>query len=507
MTTYALQNISKWFGPLRVLDDVSLAPESGTIHAIIGENGAGKSTLMKILDGMIQPDHGHVLVDRSPRLFRSPADAQRYGIGMIHQHLSLVGSLTVLENVLLGASKCPWWIRYEKEAQRLKSLANSIGLDIDPWVRVDRLPPGTRQRIELLKLLYRDMKLMILDEPTSFLSPPEIEGLLKVLLRLKSAGRTILLITHKLDEILAVADRVTVLRRGRVVADVPASNHDAATLATLMTGEARADHPRPPQSRQSAEPALEIRQLTVGHRQGILVDRVSLRVHRGEIVGLAGVSGNGQSELAEAIAGLRSGSHGQILINGTDVTRKSIADRVHLHGLGYTPAERQQQALLLNRDLATNGIVRQDPRSFSRWGILNWNRLRKNARQLILSYGIAAQGEGQLARHLSGGNQQRLVLGRELGNRPQVLVVDNPTQGLDVRAIDFLHHLFREQASRGLAVLYLSTELDQLLSVCDRIGVMYRGQLVGMLDRQSATPEALGRLMAGLDKPVQEVTP
>ncbi len=499
MRAYAISDVSKSFGAVRALEGVTLEPEPGSIHAIVGENGAGKSTLMNVLFGLYQPDRGRITIDGQPQKFRGPDDAQRCGIGMIHQQLSLVETMTVVENVALGSKNCAFRIDWRRSSESVLAIAGQLGFSVDPRARVDSLPLGVRQQVEILKLIERDAEMLIFDEPTSSLAPEEIDRLLRVLRRLKSAGKTILLITHKLREVLSVADRIAVMRRGRLVAQVEAADVDIRRLATLMTGEESAAAPaaRPPRS--AAPFALEARSLTVGSARRVSVDRVSLALAPGEVFGLAGVSGNGQSELAEAIAGMRPLKSGGIFLDGVEVTRASIRDRTRRHRLGYTPADRHGVALVLHRDLTTNSIARRSSRDFARWGLLSWSRIRAWTRELIQKYRIVVRHEGQAMRHLSGGNQQKFVLGRELGNRPKVLIVDNPTQGLDVRAIESLHAALLEEAAQGVAVLYVSTEWEHLVAICDRVGVMFRGRLHGVLKRDEATAEALGRLMAGLN--------
>jgi len=494
-----LEAICKSFEVLRALEQVTLRVRPGTVHALVGENGAGKTTLMRILYGLEQPDAGRIMLAGKAVVMRDPSCAQGHGIGMIQQDFPLVGSFTVLEAVLLGHKTVPWVIDYRKRARQLRELSQSFGFDIKPNAVVRDLSSGSRQRVEILRLLYWQADVLILDEPTSLLAPQEVEGLFTVLRRLKNAGKTILFITHKLSEVMTLADRVTVLKKGRIVAETGVADTNPEVLAHVMTGEK-------PQSDScvrhilDADPALELRNLTVrGPSGGLAVKGVSLKLRPGELFGLAGVSGNGQTELAEAIVGLRRARLGGVMIDGKDVTRLSVATRRREFGVSYAPSDRGV-GLLFDEGVASNTVLCNWYSSkFTRWGILLWERIREYASLLVNKYGISARSSDQLVRHLSGGNQQRLVIGRELEDNPRVLVADNPCQGLDLRATDFIHRALLERTKNGMAALYISSELDDLRAVCDRIGVMYRGELRGVLLREEASKERLGRLMAGFD--------
>lgn len=502
----ALEQVTKRFGDVMALDDVSFHPFEGVVHAVLGENGAGKTTLMNILYGLERPSTGRMLVDGKLVSLKGPAEAQRLGIGMIHQHLSLVNSMSVTENVLLGLEGLPWRIDFARHARKIRELAASLEFEIDPARRVDRLTLGERQQVEILKLMYRDARLLIMDEPTSQLGPSEIESLSRVMRKLCQRGKTILFISHKLREVMEAADHVTVLRKGRLVWDSDIRDTTRDQLARLVSGveATRVSAPATPLALTTAaaaqSPILSVSDLVVrGSEDQVAVNGVSLELFPGEILGIAGVSGNGQSELAEALAGLRVAERGSIKIEGRDVTSASVFCRRTDFRLGYTPAERNQVALLLNADVKTNAVLRDlNSPLFARYGILSRRAITDFAARLIQQFRIACRGPEQSVRFLSGGNQQRLVLGRELANLPRVLIVDNPCQGLDPGATQSVHEELRTHSATGLATLYISSEIDDLLAVCDRIGVLFRGQLVGILTRAEANREQLGRLMVGL---------
>lgn len=497
----ALQRISKQFGAQQALSDVNLQLRSGTIHALLGENGAGKTTLMKILYGLLQPTAGQIQIDGCPRIIADPRQAQTYGIGMIHQHFSLIEGMTVLQNVLVGLPDLSWKIDFASHRARLEALGVAHGLEVDVTQKVLNLPPAMRQRVEILKLLYRNSQVLIFDEPTSLLSPPETENLLKVFERLRSAGKTLVFITHKLPEVMAIADYVTVLRRGHVVAERRLSDTNEHELAQFMTSNQPSTSR--PSSQISDEQVLSVENLTVmGKDRQIVVKGVSFAIHQHEIFGIAGVSGNGQTELAEAIGGMTEIHEGEVRLKGVPTRRTSVAQRKAL-GLGYTPGDRHGVAVLLDSDLAVNGVLRNFYRApFAIHGRSQWTAIGTFTKGLLDHYGVKRTSSDQHMRYLSGGNQQRVVLGRELEDNPHVLVMDNPCHGLDINAVAFVHSALRERANAGLATLYISSELDHLLSICDRIGVMYRGELRAILSRSQASGSRIGRLMAGLEDEV-----
>ena len=494
-----VDGVTKMFGDLKANDAVSLRVRKGSVHAILGENGAGKTTLMNILYGLYHPDEGRIVIDGAEVRIDNPKAALEHGIGMVHQHFMLVGTLTVTENIILGMKGLGVTLGLADHASRLTELSESFGFEIDPGEAVWKLPMGMQQRVEILKLLYHHADILILDEPTSVLTPSETKPFFEVLDRLKQAGKTILFITHKLEEVMNVADRVTVMRDGGVTADLAIEEANSRELARLMVGRdvvfniERTEH-------SVGETMLEVSGLRAANERGLTaLDDVAFSVRAGEIFGVAGVDGNGQNELAEAIAGLRPLEAGRIAIAGRDVGEASVAERKHGFGLGYVPEDRQHVGLVLGHTVASNLMLRDYDRApFARHLILDFGAIRANADDLVERYDVRLQNIDQTAGHLSGGNQQKLILAREIESGPRVLIVAQPTKGLDVGAIEFVQKTLLEQRDKGVAILYVSTELEHLLAVSDRIGVMFSGRMSEALGPGEATPERLGMLMAGV---------
>lgn len=502
MTDHRLvvEGLCKSFGALKANDEVSVAIERGSVHAILGENGAGKTTLMNMLYGLLQPDSGRILLDGQPVRIDSPRRALDLGIGMVHQHFMLVGPLTVTENVILGMEGQGPTLDLKAHERRLRELSESFGFDIDPVEITSRLPLGMQQRVEILKCLYRNADLLILDEPTSVLTPGEIESFFAVLRRLKEAGKTIIFITHKLDEVMSLADRVTVMRAGRVTDSVETARTDTGELARLMVGRDIIFDLERPEGR-AGDPFFVVDGVRArGERGNEALDGISFNVHRGEILGFAGVDGNGQAELAEAIAGLRPYHAGSMRIDGKELAEYSVAERKHVLGIGYVPEDRHRTGLVLDQSIARNLMLRsydRPPFVRHRW-LLDFNAIRSNAERLVARYGVRMSSIEQDARRLSGGNQQKLVLAREIEARPELLVVAQPCKGLDVGAIEFVQNTLIEQRNAGMGIIYISTELEHILAVCDRIAVIFKGRITGILEPREATSERLGKLMAGI---------
>jgi general nucleoside transport system ATP-binding protein len=494
-----LRGIVKTFGGLRANDGVDLAVEWGQVHALLGENGAGKSTLMNVVYGLTSADSGEILFDGKPVTIHSSHDAIALGIGMVHQHFMLIPPLTVAENIMLGReiTRPRGWIDLPAAYRAVSELSARYGLDVPPAARVESLSVGVQQRVEILKSLYRGARLLILDEPTAVLTPQEIVGLFEIIENLTAAGNAVIFITHKLGEVIQIADQITVMRRGKVVDNTTPKQSDQEDLARMMVG-------RPVLLRVEKQPAvpgqvrLQVEDLVVvDDRRQTAVDGVSLEVRGGEILGVAGVEGNGQNELVEAISGLRSVRAGRIVIDGRDYTRRSTRLRLR-EGLSVIPADRHRQGIILELPIADNLVLEEyDQRPFANWTVRNLRAVLDYATRLIKQFDIRTENASQAASSLSGGNQQKLVVARELGTKPDVLVASQPTRGIDVGSIEFIHRQIVEQRDKGLAVLLVSSELDEVLSLSDRIAVIYRGKVVAVVDSKDADRDRIGLLMAG----------
>jgi simple sugar transport system ATP-binding protein len=495
-----LRGITKRFpGGTLANDAIDLELRHGEILALLGENGAGKSTLMSILYGLLRRDEGEIRLRGHPVRFRSAHDAIRHGLGMVHQHFMLVPTLTVAENLMLGqpSPRAPLLEDRRAVAARIAELARRHGLAVEPHSRVESLSVGQQQRVEILKALYRGAEILILDEPTAVLTPQEVDELLAVLRGLAADGRSIVFISHKLDEVLRLADRIAVLRGGRLVATVPAASTDARTLGRLMVGRDLEDVVATHAAGQG-EPRLTLRGVEAVDDRGVpALCGIDLVVHAGEIVGIAGVDGNGQRELEEVIAGLRAPRSGRILLAGRDVTVATTSRRLAA-GLGYVASDRYGRALLRDFTIADNLVLERFHRPpFSRAGILDRAAIEGHARRLVEAFGIRAASIKSSAGRLSGGNAQKLVLARALSQAPTVLLVCQPTRGVDVGAIELVHGELLRRRDAGMAVLLISTELDEVLALSDRILVLYEGRIAGERRAGEATAEELGLMMGG----------
>ncbi|MEJ2709660.1 MAG: ABC transporter ATP-binding protein [Anaerolineales bacterium] len=494
-----MRNISKRFPGVLANDHVQLEVQAGEIHALLGENGAGKSTLMQILYGLYQRDEGEILIKGQPVSIHSPSDAIAQGIGMIHQDFMLIPRFSVVENVVMGLNEAgsgPLLDLYQA-AQRLAGLSEQYGLQVDPWARVEQLSVGVQQRVEILKLLYRQAKLLILDEPTAVLTPQEIDSLMKVLRSLAEKDHAVIFITHKLHEVIAVANQVTILRDGRVISTLETRETNSHELARMMVGREivfRVDKP----PFQPGKSMLKIEGLHVQDERGYTqLKNINLEIRAGEIVGLAGVDGNGQSELAEALMNLRKITSGRVQVDGTDVTYLSPASH-RAAGMGYIPADRRNVGSVGALSIADNAIL-GDHMHFTSAGGLFWNeqRLKKNAEQLVERFDVRTSGINLEAGKLSGGNLQKVVLGREMMREPRVLIVEQPTRGLDVGATEFVRSQLLAARERGLAMLLISAELEEILTLSDRIATIYKGEIMGILPAEKAKTEQIGLMMAG----------
>lgn len=492
-----LRGITKRFGPVVANDRVDLSVQAGSIHGIIGENGAGKSTLMNILYGYYQADAGTILVDGATRRIDRPVAAIRAGIGMVHQHFMLVEPFTVLENLLLGAEGgpvlAPGSARLRAELARL---SREYGLEVDPDARVGELPVGLQQRVEILKALCRGARVLILDEPTGVLTPQEADDLFRILAGLRDQGRTVILITHKLREIMAITDRVSVMRGGRMVAHRETAATTREELAELMVGRKIQLRPDKRPGRPG-DPVLEVRDLEVEDDRGVRrVKGVSLTVRAGEIVGIAGVAGNGQSELLEAIAGIRAPAAGEIRLAGRRLEPGAEGRQA---GLGHVPEDRLRMGLVTSFAAAENVILGYQRRpDYSAAGLLRRTRIVETCARWLDRYDIRPRAPGLPVYAFSGGNQQKLVLARELEHDPSLLLVGQPTRGVDIGAIEFIHGQLVAMRDAGKALLLVSVELDEILALADRILVMFDGHLVGELAAAEAEERRIGLLMAGV---------
>lgn len=509
------QNIRKTFGPVVANAQASLDVTLGEIHAVVGENGAGKSTLMRMLAGIFQPDEGRVEVNGRDVTGWSTRDAIAAGVGMVHQHFMLVPTLTVAENLILG-QELKRGVRLDRQAAEdtVRSLGQKTGLIVDPTRLVADLTVGEAQRVEILKVLYRGAKILILDEPTAVLSPPEVQDFWRVLRTLKGDGGTVVLITHKLDEVMDISDTVTVMRAGETVGRLATRDASPASIAKLMVGRdvvlaadrialgATGPTPPPPSDlrpQASSATALQVRDLVVASsRRDREVDGVTFDVHAGEILGVAGVEGNGQTELIEAIAGLRPAAGGSITLGGIELTPHTVRERAD-RGLSHIPEDRHRRGLILEYTIADNLILGQQC-EYSRRGVLDRRHIDANASAQIKGYDIRPPNAALPARALSGGNQQKIVIAREMARPFSVLLASQPTRGVDVGAIEFIHAELIRARDAGKAVLLVSADLVEVLALADRVAVMYGGRIVALMPRGQASAESLGPYMTGAMK-------
>ena len=492
-----MHGIVKRFGDFTALHGVDLVVREGEIHALLGENGAGKSTLMNILYGLYHPDAGSIRLRGKDAAIRSPRDAIGLGIGMIHQHFMLIPPLTVAENVVLGDERSGPVLRRGAISARVKQLGEQFHISVDPDARVEDLPLGLQQRVEILKVLYRGSDLLIFDEPTAVLTPQEVDELFTIVRTLRKQGKVIIFITHKLREVFAVTDRITVLRGGRNAGELVTKDTSASEIARLMVGrELRPIQPRT--SPPSTEPVLEIRGLQARSDRGAAaLQGVDLTVHRGEILGVAGVGGNGQSELAECVLGLREPTAGTVSIGGADVAHDD-PKRTRQRGVAFVPEDRRREGLVLAFTVADNFILgKQDRPPFAKRGVLDDRAIQANGDRLAKEFDVRPPNARAIVGNLSGGNQQKVVLGREISEQPALIVISQPTRGLDIGSTEYVWERLLEQRARGAAVLLVSSELDEIRALSDRIAVMFEGRLVATLAAAEATEERLGLLMAG----------
>lgn len=500
---YAVEmlHITKMFPGIIANDDITLQLKKGEIHALLGENGAGKSTLMSVLFGLYRPEKGEIRMDGKPVEIRNPNDANALHIGMVHQHFKLVECFTVLDNIMLGVEPARCGFLKKDEARRkVVALSEKYGLRVEPDARIEDISVGMQQRVEILKMLYRDNEILIFDEPTAVLTPQEIDELMAIMRGLRREGKSILFITHKINEILAVADRCTVLRKGKYIGTVDTAGTTREELARMMVGRS-VDFAVHKEDRTPGEVVLDVRHMTVSskvHKNNAVKD-VSFQVRGGEIVCIAGIEGNGQTELVYGITGLEPLKAGTVSLCGQDITRAPIRRR-SVMGMSHIPEDRHKHGLVLDFSLEDNLVLQRyfEPEFTDKAGFLRRGNIRRYAEKLIKQYDVrSGQGPATIARSMSGGNQQKAIVAREIDKDPELLVAVQPTRGLDVGAIEYIHHQLVAQRDEGKAVLLVSLELDEVMNVSDRILVVYEGEIVGEFDPKQTTAEELGLYMAG----------
>ncbi|NOZ51510.1 MAG: ABC transporter ATP-binding protein [Chloroflexi bacterium] len=504
-----LQGISKSFGPLLALKDVNLTIQHREIHGLLGGNGAGKTTLMNVLFGLYKPNAGQVILRGQTIHIQSPRDAIHHGIGMVHQHFLQVPHFTVVQNIVLGSRlhNRPT-LNLTRATERIQDLCQRFGLEADPNAHIIDLPMGVRQRVEILKALYRGVDVLILDEPTTNLTPQEVDSLFESLQRMVAEGMSVVFITHKLREVMQVCDTISVLRAGEHQLTLPRTQVSEELIVRTMVGSDidldesilfAATAPQESSSSRTGPPVLDVQGLTLTAESNTpQVDDVSLQVHAGEIVGIAGVAGNGQQELLEAVLGIRTADRGQIRFQNEELGHCSTRDRLR-RGIAYVPEDRVQDGILPTATIAQNSILGvHDRPPYSQHGILKWPIITQHAQHLIAEYHIQTQGAGQQAGNLSGGNLQRLILARALAQPIQLLILHNPTSGLDIPTVEQIYRQIRQRRQEGLAVLLVSDDLDELMLLSDRIAVLYRGALVGHLQQKDFDKYEIGRMMSGV---------
>ena len=490
--------VSKSFGPVAANKNVSFGARKGEIHALVGENGAGKTTLMNILFGLMQPDSGEIRIDGKPVVMDSPRTSIGLGLGMVHQHFKLVPSLTVAENIFLGMEITKAGLVDRKaQSDKARALSEEFGLQIDPDRKIHELSVGAEQRVEILKVLARGANVVILDEPTAVLTPQESRDLFRIIRRFADAGMTVIFISHHLDEVLEVSDTVTVLRDGAVVGTRPTKELDEDTLVKMMVGRS-VNFDRRARKDTSGETVLELREIFARDDRGLPALRdVNLKVRAGEIVGIVGVDGNGQTELAEVISGLRAPSHGEIFLDGKAV-EGSDPRHMRAAGLAHVPADRLVRGVNAGASISANILMgRQYEEPWARSGMIRWGKVREFARELMQRFDIRAKDETIAVKTLSGGNMQKVVVAREFSRHMPLLLIDQPTRGVDIGAMEGIHDEIITRRDAGAAILLISVQIDEILALADRVLVMFAGGISGEVDPTDTTEEEIGHLMAG----------
>ncbi len=497
-----MRHIRKEFPGVVANDDITLELRQGEIHALLGENGAGKSTLMGILFGMYDADGGQIVIRGQEVKISNPNVANEMGIGMVHQHFKLVHNFTVTENIILGHEPRKGLVTDIRSAsKRVREISEKYGLEVDPDAKIEDISVGMQQRVEILKMLYRDAEVLIFDEPTAVLTPQEVQGLMGILRNLKAEGKSIILITHKLKEIKAIADRCTVLRRGKHVGTVDVASTSEAEMARMMVGrEIFFVVDKKPYN--PGDTVLKVEHLSVMSARKVMgLKDFSVEVRAGEILAVAGVEGNGQTELVEAITGLKKPESGRIMLLGRDITREPIRGRIRA-GMAHIPEDRHKHGLILDYTIEENMLLEvYDREPYSRRGLINRDAIHKHAQEIIDNFDVrAGKGIATLARSMSGGNQQKAIVGREIELNPELLVAVQPTRGLDVGAIEYIHRRLVEQRDQGKAVLLVSLELDEILNIADRVAIVCRGELIGIVDVANTDENEIGLMMTGVGR-------
>jgi len=493
-------NIRKEFPGIVANDNITLRLKKGEVHALLGENGAGKSTLMSILFGMYVPEQGIIKVRGKEVKISNPNVANELGIGMVHQHFKLVHNFTVTQNIILGSEpKKGLTVDVKSAAKKIEELSKRYGLNVDPYAKIEDISVGMQQRVEILKMLYRDAEVLILDEPTAVLTPQEIDELMKIIKNLIGEGKSIIIITHKLKEIKAVADKCTVIRRGKYIGTVDVKETSEAKMAEMMVGRPVSFEVKK-EDKEAGEVILKLDDISVINNKKVLgLKNFSIEVKRGEVLGIAGVEGNGQTELVEAITGMRSVSSGKIFFKGDDITNISIRKRIN-SGIAHIPEDRQKRGLVLDYTMENNMVLEIYNREpFSKRGLLNKKAIHEYAEKIIEEFDVrSGQGGASIARGLSGGNQQKAIIGREIELDPELLIAVQPTRGLDVGSIEYIHKRLIEQRDAGKAVLLVSLELSEVLNLSDRIAIVNNGELIGIVNAKETNENEVGLMMAGV---------
>ena len=495
-----MENATKVFGSLVANDKVNFTLEKGQIHALLGENGAGKSTLMNCLYGILPLTEGKIFLEGKEINIESPLDAIKYGIGMVHQHFMLMEQLTVTENIILGMKqeKEPW-LDIKKAERRIKELSDKYNFEIDPHSLIKDISVGMQQRVEIMKALYRDANIMIFDEPTAVLTPQEITHLFGIIRNLAREGKSIIMIVHKLEEVMEICDKVTVLRDGKKIGTVDVKETDPRQLANMMVGrDVVLDLKRDQQSRGEAVMNVEDVSLFDRHHKALLSD-ISLELYKGEILGVAGIDGNGQTELSEVLTGMTPIAHGRIVVNGEDMSGKGARSYIEKK-VSHIPQDRQKTGLIMPFSVMENMILQQNTSpEYRKKGILNWKKIQNHAQELVNEYQIKVTDVKDPVSSLSGGNQQKVILAREINRDAEVLVAVQPTRGLDIGATEFVRKKLLEEREKGVAVILISTELDEILTLSDRIAVMHGGRFIDVFNNGERTIEQIGLMMAGME--------